>query len=772
LKEQIGTDNLSAIDFLNKFIPEGSWVLTSIDPNKKGIETCTFHSDEPARLESWLEKYNGNRNLYFHVNPTTHDLSKKAERKDIAEVRWLHVDVDPRAGENLAEERKRILFLLQNPPKDVPPPTVIVFSGGGYQAFWHLKIPILIDGDKEKAETAARYNKELERVFEADNCHNIDRIMRLPGSINIPDKGKLKKGRTRILARLLSFREEFSYDLSEFAEPQETSKAAIKLDREIPRTDDLDQLGIKVSDWCKILIAQGRDPDNPAKYVSRSEALFAVVCELVRAGISDSVIYGILSDERYAISSSILEKGKDCRRYILRQLERAKEEAMEPWLRLLNSEHAVVENIGGKCIVISEDEDQSMPGRTRFTVQSFDDFRNRYLHNLVEIGEGKTMPVGKWWLQHRLRRQYRGIAFAPGKELPDYYNLWRGFSCVPASGDCGLYLDHILKNICSDDTLYYDYIVHWLARAVQKPGRQGETAIVLRGRQGTGKSFFAKHFGSLWGRHYMSVADPKFLVGSFNSHLQDCCILFADEAFYAGDKKHEGVLKTLITEDMLVSEAKYRQAELVNNSIHLIMASNSEWIVPAGMDERRFFVLDVGIEKIQNTKYFGAINKQMNSGGREALLFLLQNLDTSEFDVRDIPFTQALQDQKQLSMDPLSEWIMVLASDGILPGQLGSSSIALSVIRDSHNHVADGLYFHARETVPKLRNSSVTALAGVLRKWGCEKWSDGKHRGWKIPPLLKLRETFCRQFGNIRWNHPEVSVWNGGEKPEEEKTLF
>jgi hypothetical protein len=71
-------------------------------------------------------------------------------------------------------------------------------------------------------------------------------------------------------------------------------------------------------------------------------------------------------------------------------------------------------------------------------------------------------------------------------------------------------------------------------------------------------------------------------------------LLFGDEAFYAGDKKHESILKMLITEEMITIEAKGVDAEVSGNCIHLMMASNESWVVPAGMDDRRFFVLDVG----------------------------------------------------------------------------------------------------------------------------------------------------------------------------------
>ena len=57
----------------------------------------------------------------------------------------------------------------------------------------------------------------------------------------------------------------------------------------------------------------------------------------------------------------------------------------------------------------------------------------------------------------------------------------------------------------------------------------------------------------------MQIFNPAQLVGRFNEHLRDCVLLFGDEAFYAGDKQHESVLKGLIAEPFLQMEGKYER---------------------------------------------------------------------------------------------------------------------------------------------------------------------------------------------------------------------
>jgi hypothetical protein len=787
-------DYQAAIDFLNLWCPQGPWVLTAIEPDRKekGIDTMTFR--DPEEAIEWLEAQGHSRNLYFHVNPTTKDMRKKALRTDIAALAWLHVDIDPRAGEDIAEEQARALKVLQNPPGNIPPPTVIVFSGGGYQGFWKLREPLPIGGDLAIAEEAKRYNLQIELLFGADNCHNVDRIMRLPGTINRPDAKKRKKGRVEALATLVDWAGH-EYDLSDFTAAPTVQKAdtgfssgKLSVSANFQRYGCVEDLPEKVPNWCRVLIVNGEDPDDPEKYASRSEVLWNVCCELVRAEMTVEQIYAVITDPDFKISESILDKKSSSERYALRQIERALENAVDPWLANLNERHAVVSDIGGKCRVISEPYDHALK-RPKITRQSFEDFRNRYMNEQVEVGyddrkkQAIVMALGKWWLQHKKRRQYETIVFAPGEELEDAYNLWRGFGCDAIPGDCSLFLDHVRENVCSGDESHYEYVMGWMATAVQFPDSPGHSAIVMRGKMGTGKGVFAKVFGSLWGRHFLQISDPKHLVGSFNAHMRDCVVLFADEAFWAGDKKHESILKMLVTEEMLAIEPKGYDIEVAPNYLHIIMASNDNWVVPTGIHDRRFFVVDVSDERIRDTNYFKRLNDQMENGGREALLYYLMTYDLRGYDVRAIPSTAALAEQKLLSLGGPEKWWYGKLIEGKLDmaHEIWTSQAACQVLTtDFINHMRAGY---------RGNNDAIT-LRSFLKQALPEGWPKRKQRQtsiealmpdgntkviprpyyWVFPPLEVCREYWDVEYGGP-WTWPEEAEQLDDEDPGEHQAF-
>lgn len=495
ITDDLTPDTSEAVEFLRQFRPDGPWVLTCISSDKKNIETRTFRKDAVPAMTNWIENHQGNRNLYFHVNPVLRDLTKKAEKTDIAALEWLHVDIDPRAGEDIKQERERALRLLQN---FRPEPTVIIDSGGGYQGFWRIEEPVPINGQLPQAEDAERYNIHLERLFAADNCHNCDRIMRLPGTVNIPDAKKRAKGRVKRIASLVYFKDENSYPLSKFTQAPKIqmevlgfSGRTIEVSGNVPRLDSVDELDQwHVPDWLKVLIVQGHDPDNPQKYPSRSEAYYACACGLVRSGVPDEVIFSVLMEQDFGISQAILEKRRPAK-YALRQIERARGAVSADWDQV-NKQGQPVKSLQNTVVAL----------RKLGVDCRYDLFRRRNLlghHELQEFA-GEFSDQGEVLLRKFIRQQF---SFDPGKEHVKDAVLEL---CVENPFDP--LVDHLESlpqwdGVQRLDTWLASYLgtadnaytrqagAVWLLAAIaraKQPGTKFDHMLVLVGAQGVGKS--------------------------------------------------------------------------------------------------------------------------------------------------------------------------------------------------------------------------------------------------------------------------------------------
>ena len=133
------------------------------------------------------------------------------------------------------------------------------------------------------------------------------------------------------------------------------------------------------------------------------------------------------------------------------------------------------------------------------------------------------------------------------------------------------------------------------------------------------------------------IANDRLLASNFNSRLKHALLIFGDEAFYTGDKKHEGIANFMVTQEYLAIEFKGKDVIFVKNHIRLLVSPNNNWAVPTGLEERRFCVLDIGTKKVQNTKKFTAICEQIDNGGREALLYGLLHYDLAGANLKDFP---------------------------------------------------------------------------------------------------------------------------------------
>ena len=330
----------------------------------------------------------------------------------------------------------------------------------------------------------------------------------------------------------------------------------------------------------------------------------------------------------------------------------------------INKQHAIVV-VGGKVKVLREKTYVEDPVLGHYELIGTNDFQSLLQNDVIfiENKKGDTKPIGvaKIWLGHEARRTYpNGMGLFPdGKHPSGYYNTWNGFSVTPMAGNCPNFLDHIKEVICGGNEFHYNWLLDWCADAVQDPANPKGTAVVMRGEEGAGKGTLANTMGSLFGSHYRHLIDDSHLLSNFNAHMIDALFVFADEITWGGNKKTAGKLKGMVTEKYLVGERKGVDAVGYRNMIHIMIASNGEWVVPAGQNSRRWFILDVSDSKITDRKHFNVLASEMDNGGTEAFLHLLLNREITN-DLRRAPVTKILKEQRMRSAasDTMLMWWM------------------------------------------------------------------------------------------------------------------
>lgn len=379
--------------------------------------------------------------------------------------------------------------------------------------------------------------------------------------------------------------------------------------------------------------------------------------------------------------------------------------------------------------------------------------------------DGRTHQLSEKWFDSPSRREYKGVIFFPGElKSKKYYNLWRGFSVpstprsdVPALGQQAfdLFLEHTTQNICDGDFELAHWLIGYFAHLIQKPLEKPGVAIVLKGMKGTGKNVFVETIGSLLGNHSVVVSDRRYLVGNFNSLLENKLLFTLDEAFWSGDKAAEGILKALVTGKNKVVEKKGLEPEEMRSLERVVIIGNEDWLVPATADERRFAVFNIGNSRRNDRAFFGAIADGMeNHGGLSALLHYLQHYDLSGIEVRKAPNTRGLAEQKEQSLDLVSAWWFQCLREGRVLGYLDNQDSWPTEI--STKSLLTAIRYHLEEegsrgwvpngvTLGKRFKTVATSSADSKVSWINSK----PVRCYQIQPLQRARDDWDKIIGHL-----------------------
>lgn len=332
-------------------------------------------------------------------------------------------------------------------------------------------------------------------------------------------------------------------------------------------------------------------------------------------------------------------------------------------LKQLQDENSVL-IVGGDTRILWDTHDAK--GRQTHEQLSISSFKMKHAAKKAVIGK-KEIPLTSLFLEHEGTTRYDGLEFDPqqGPEIvteinghrKSYFNLWRGFAYAPsASGSSHPSVDqlreHIDLNVCGGNETLSRWLFGYFAHLVQRPWEKPGVAVVLSGGKGCGKTFLIQRIGQLLGRHFLLASNRRYLVGNFNSHLENCLMLALDEAFWCGDRQVDGILKDLITGDTHVIERKGFEPSTVANKTRIVIISNEDEIVKATADERRYAMFAVGNRRRQDTAFFGAVQQGLERGGYPVLLRALLDFDLSGLDFNTAPKTQALLEQKITALEP------------------------------------------------------------------------------------------------------------------------
>lgn len=253
------------------------------------------------------------------------------------------------------------------------------------------------------------------------------------------------------------------------------------------------------------------------------------------------------------------------------------------------------------------------------------------------------------------------------------------------------------------------WFIQWLASIAQQPLKRGSHIVIFRDSGGTGKSAMFKTLDSVFGP-YSGMVD---FAGNFNSILENKLIAWASDmvAHGANDKDLETKLKNFSGESTLLIKRKYVAEYTIDNYARLMIATNKDWIVPFGPEERRYVVF--GGLAPWDPQDWAKYHFWLQSGGIDQIRWFLLTHSLEGFDVNlPGPRTDQREHMERLSAAPF--------------GQILNDPDGAFSARDVWTNAQLLANWNAQEGVRKL---NATTLGIQLVKFGAQRHTvkvDGK----------------------------------------------
>lgn len=627
--------------------------LVAIHPDRKGDISAHYFGSDAQAGASWAYDWNDRGyNLYWSVNEVTPSLNKKASKSDVVAVRMLHVDIDPKK-DGTPFDKLAVTKMLDGLSMS---PSFVIDTGGGLGAFWVLDETV---SDFSAVEQA---NRGLEAMFDGDHCHNIDRVMRVPGTVNYPNEAKRARGRCISVATIVQRDDGVRYppvallaDLSSHAPvqspPPPARFAAIgSIDLEPLTADDL---GFGANSSVRSVI------DYPAGD-DRSRDGPRAAGDLLRHGLTEEQVIRVLCTPANAVAAHCLEQA-DPRRAATRIVEfinrkSGRDEALQAYL--IDGEAISFDDLEA---ILPEHKYAYKPTGALWPAASVNghmpsQFRLDRDGNVVtdDKGKPKFIPASEWLDKNKPCTQVtwapgmpqivEGLLFQDGAWVsrPDerVFNEYR--PAPPYTGDAALaqpYVDHV-RRVYSEEA---EHILMWAAHRVQRPDVKINHALVLGGGQGIGKDTILSPIVKALGEWNCAEVSPPTILGNFNGFAKSV-LLRVSEASDLGDSDRFTFyehLKTLIAappESIRINQ-KHRQEYNIPNVCGVVITTNHKTDgIHLEPDDRRHFVCwsDLAMSDI-DPAYFPDLYQWLDNGGYGHVAAYLHDLDISQFNPKAPP---------------------------------------------------------------------------------------------------------------------------------------
>lgn len=648
-------------DFLAQYLRDYIH-LVAITPD--GPINGKYFGNDVSAAAGWARQQNAaGRNIYFTVNLVRPGLDKKPTKADIIGVRCAHVDVDPPKVGNWDKAEALAGILTRGAP------SVVIDSGNGWQALWWLN-------QVTDIATVEQINQGIQEAFAADHCWNVDRLLRLPGTVNYPDAKKKAAGRTETTAdiavpftgnayapgALLSAFPAVKRDAVDiidwlntgpdprFTGPQDDDELIAKM---LASQSIGSIMGGKVSvrelweaekyPW---KLAEQWPSDKNDVY-DRSKADAALMSHLAFWTGKDAPRMerlfrrsGLMREKfnrRDYREGTVTKAVSMCTKVYDYAPSEAPAAAVAPSAGGTGTEVLTiteqVEYFKG-CVYVRSAHRVMIPGGEMLKPEQF---KTWYGGKKFMMSTGGTEPSKNAFEAFTENRAWvfpkvSGTCFrpraTPGAIIDDRVNVYFPIERNFAPGDVRPFLDLLARLLPVQRDR--DILLAYAASCIQNPGVKFQWAPVVQGTEGNGKSIIMKCVEHGIGEKYWHEPAANDLSNPFNSYIENKLFIGVEEVYLGDRRELLDTLKPLITNARIEVQPKGVDKYMVDNFANWWFNTNHRDAVTKTGNDRRYSIFFTAQQTYEDIKrdgmdglYFPRLWDWLRAGGFDAVAHYL-----------------------------------------------------------------------------------------------------------------------------------------------------
>lgn len=372
-------------------------------------------------------------------------------------------------------------------------------------------------------------------------------------------------------------------------------------------------------------------------------------------------------------------------------------------------------------------------------------------------GWDKKRPLAEAFLDDENTTRCSSLTFRPGKDkiVGGCLNLWTPPDITGIQGDVSLFLEH-LHYIFDGNEESIAFVLNWMALTLQKRGTKMESALLIVGPQGTGKTTLAIICRRCHGISNSAKIKGDDLIRDFNEYMMQATLVVVEEVYLKGRWDLMDRIKDTITSSKTRINIKHVSPFEIENVANFMLFSNHTNALALPDDDRRWHV-HVSHQPPKDNAYYDRLYHWLEEeDGYEKIYHFLMHRDLGHFNRHTRPpMTQSKKamafasknDYEQRIFDDIEDRKGLFASDLVVledvfneyaKVRFSPNHTDISAIRHAMNHVGatTGRRVRIRIKQDALYDQPERIIEQNLRLWAVR----DKHKWFSAEPEAMRKE--------------------------------